>query len=133
MADMVGFGQVIEKFQSGVYNTMVATCIGEEGLDIGDVDLIVCYDSNASPIRMVRPPPLPPLPRTLSNPACSFNAWAAQAANAPATSSSSSPKAKRKKTGPKQKTTTATSRISSPTATPSPLTTSSPPGSSRGG
>jgi ERCC4-related helicase len=33
---------------------LVATSIGEEGLDIGEVDLIVCYDSQASPIRMVR-------------------------------------------------------------------------------
>jgi ATP-dependent DNA helicase MPH1 len=45
---------VIEKFKSGVYNTLVATSIGEEGLDIGEVDLIVCYDSKASPIRMLQ-------------------------------------------------------------------------------
>ena len=32
---------------------LVATSIGEEGLDIGEVDLIVCYDASASPIRMV--------------------------------------------------------------------------------
>jgi ERCC4-related helicase len=54
-----GMGQkdqlnVIEKFKSGVYNTLVATSIGEEGLDIGEVDLIVCYDSKASPIRMLQ-------------------------------------------------------------------------------
>lgn len=30
---------------------MIATCIGEEGLDIGEVDLIICYDSGFSPIR----------------------------------------------------------------------------------
>ncbi|KAF2707521.1 P-loop containing nucleoside triphosphate hydrolase protein [Pleomassaria siparia CBS 279.74] len=46
--------QVIEKFKSGIYNTLVATSIGEEGLDIGEVDLIVCYDSKASPIRMLQ-------------------------------------------------------------------------------
>ena len=45
---------IIEKFKSGVYNTLVATSIGEEGLDIGEVDLIVCYDSSASPIRMLQ-------------------------------------------------------------------------------
>ena len=28
--------------------------MGEEGLDIGDVDLIVCYDSHKSPIRLVQ-------------------------------------------------------------------------------
>ena len=45
---------VIDKFQRGVYNTLVATSIGEEGLDIGEVDLIVCYDASASPIRMLQ-------------------------------------------------------------------------------
>ena len=45
---------VIQKFQSGIFNTLVATSIGEEGLDIGEVDLIVCYDASASPIRMLQ-------------------------------------------------------------------------------
>ncbi|OJJ86701.1 3'-5' DNA helicase [Aspergillus glaucus CBS 516.65] len=45
---------VVEKFKKGTYNTMVATSIGEEGLDIGEVDLIACYDSSASPIRMLQ-------------------------------------------------------------------------------
>lgn len=45
---------VIEKFKKGTYNTIVATSIGEEGLDIGEVDLIVCYDSSSSPIRMLQ-------------------------------------------------------------------------------
>ncbi|KAF6240186.1 hypothetical protein HO173_001796 [Letharia columbiana] len=45
---------VIKKFQTGIYNTLVATSIGEEGLDIGEVDLIVCYDASASPIRMLQ-------------------------------------------------------------------------------
>ncbi|KKY24942.1 putative atp-dependent dna helicase mph1 [Phaeomoniella chlamydospora] len=45
---------IIEKFKSGIYNTIVATSIGEEGLDIGEVDLIVCYDSSSSPIRMLQ-------------------------------------------------------------------------------
>ena len=46
--------EVVEKFKKGTYNTVVATSIGEEGLDIGEVDLIVCYDSSASPIRMLQ-------------------------------------------------------------------------------
>ena len=46
--------EIITKFKSGEYNTLVATSIGEEGLDIGEVDLIVCYDSSASPIRMLQ-------------------------------------------------------------------------------
>ena len=45
---------IINKFQTGIYNTLVATSIGEEGLDIGEVDLIVCYDASASPIRMLQ-------------------------------------------------------------------------------
>ncbi|KKK20409.1 hypothetical protein ARAM_004591 [Aspergillus rambellii] len=54
-----GMGQktqldIIQKFKKGTYNTIVATSIGEEGLDIGEVDLIVCYDSSASPIRMLQ-------------------------------------------------------------------------------
>jgi ATP-dependent DNA helicase MPH1 len=46
--------QIIKEFKKGTYNTIVATSIGEEGLDIGEVDLIVCYDSSASPIRMLQ-------------------------------------------------------------------------------
>ncbi|EDV24097.1 uncharacterized protein TRIADDRAFT_26257 [Trichoplax adhaerens] len=46
--------KVIQDFRRGGYNTLVSTCVGEEGLDIGDVDLIICYDSNTSPIRLVQ-------------------------------------------------------------------------------
>ena len=45
---------IIDKFKKGTYNTLVATSIGEEGLDIGEIDLIVCYDSSSSPIRMLQ-------------------------------------------------------------------------------
>ncbi len=44
---------MIEDFKKGVYNVLVSTSIGEEGLDIGEVDLIVCYDAQKTPIRMV--------------------------------------------------------------------------------
>ncbi|EXJ93548.1 fanconi anemia group M protein [Capronia coronata CBS 617.96] len=44
----------IKKFKAGTYNTIVATSIGEEGLDIGEVDMIVCYDCSKSPIRMLQ-------------------------------------------------------------------------------
>ena len=44
---------MIDQFKKGKYNVLVATCIGEEGLDIGDVDLVICYDSSSSPVRMV--------------------------------------------------------------------------------
>ncbi|KAJ2968396.1 hypothetical protein NQ176_g9199 [Zarea fungicola] len=46
--------ETIEKFRNGRFNVLVATSIGEEGLDIGQVDLIVCYDASASPIRMLQ-------------------------------------------------------------------------------
>lgn len=32
----------------------MATCIGEEGLDIGGVDLVICYDAHVSPIRFLQ-------------------------------------------------------------------------------
>ena len=43
--------QVMRAFREGGYNTLVSTCVGEEGLDIGEVDLIVCFDAHKSPIR----------------------------------------------------------------------------------
>ncbi|KAG0174207.1 hypothetical protein DFQ28_000025 [Apophysomyces sp. BC1034] len=46
--------EVISKFRRGELNVLVATSIGEEGLDIGEVDLIICYDSQSSPIRMLQ-------------------------------------------------------------------------------
>ena len=46
--------EVVSRFKEGGYNTLVATCVGEEGLDIGEVDLIVCYDSSKSFTRMVQ-------------------------------------------------------------------------------
>ncbi|XP_014676575.1 PREDICTED: Fanconi anemia group M protein homolog [Priapulus caudatus] len=46
--------KVVREFREGGYNTIVATCVGEEGLDIGDVDLIVCYDAHKSPTRLVQ-------------------------------------------------------------------------------
>jgi Fanconi anemia group M protein len=44
----------MKDFRDGGYNTLVSTCVGEEGLDIGDVDLIVCFDAHKSPIRLVQ-------------------------------------------------------------------------------
>ncbi|KAJ7783523.1 hypothetical protein DFH07DRAFT_726924 [Mycena maculata] len=46
--------EVIKKFKDGEYNVLVATSIGEEGLDIGEVDLIICYDAQKTPIRMLQ-------------------------------------------------------------------------------
>ena len=46
--------QVIEQFRAGTIRVLIATSVGEEGLDIGQVDLIVCYDACSSPIRMIQ-------------------------------------------------------------------------------
>lgn len=58
-AQMNGMNQkmqkdLIKKFKKGDYNVLVATSIGEEGLDIGEVDLIICYDSTSSPIKNIQ-------------------------------------------------------------------------------
>ncbi|KAL3232971.1 ATP-dependent DNA helicase MPH1 [Nakaseomyces bracarensis] len=46
--------EVIKKFKEGTYNVLVCTSIGEEGLDIGEVDLIICYDTTSSPIKNIQ-------------------------------------------------------------------------------
>uniref|UniRef100_A0AAY5KZ09 FA complementation group M n=1 Tax=Esox lucius TaxID=8010 RepID=A0AAY5KZ09_ESOLU len=46
--------EVVRSFREGGFNTLVSTCVGEEGLDIGEVDLIVCFDAQKSPIRLVQ-------------------------------------------------------------------------------
>ncbi|XP_041121529.1 Fanconi anemia group M protein isoform X2 [Polyodon spathula] len=46
--------EVVKRFREGGYNTLVSTCVGEEGLDIGELDLIVCFDAQKSPIRLVQ-------------------------------------------------------------------------------
>ncbi|CAN1731370.1 DEAD-box ATP-dependent RNA helicase FANCM [Linum perenne] len=45
---------VLQKFRDGGFNVIVATSIGEEGLDIMEVDLVICFDANVSPLRMVQ-------------------------------------------------------------------------------
>uniref|UniRef100_A0A6G1SEE5 Fanconi anemia group M protein n=1 Tax=Aceria tosichella TaxID=561515 RepID=A0A6G1SEE5_9ACAR len=40
--------KVIQDFKEGVYNTIVSTSVAEEGLDIGEVDLIIAYDTSSS-------------------------------------------------------------------------------------
>ncbi|KAK9095964.1 hypothetical protein Sjap_021461 [Stephania japonica] len=45
---------VLQKFRAGGYNVIVATSIGEEGLDIMEVDLVICFDANVSPLRMIQ-------------------------------------------------------------------------------
>ncbi|KAJ1994122.1 3'-5' DNA helicase [Coemansia spiralis] len=45
---------VMNRFRNGQTNVIVATCVGEEGLDIGEVDLIINYDAPSSPIRLLQ-------------------------------------------------------------------------------
>jgi len=46
--------QIITDFKNGVYNNLVCTSVGEEGLDIPSVDLVVFYDAVASEIRSIQ-------------------------------------------------------------------------------
>jgi ERCC4-related helicase len=46
--------RVLDDFRQGFCNVLVATSIGEEGLDICEVDLIICYDVQKSPIRTIQ-------------------------------------------------------------------------------
>lgn len=46
--------KVLEEFKKGALNVIIATSVAEEGLDIGEVDLIVCFDSGMSPIRLTQ-------------------------------------------------------------------------------
>ncbi|KAJ9120719.1 hypothetical protein QFC22_002650 [Naganishia vaughanmartiniae] len=46
--------EVIEKFRKNDYNVLVATSIGEEGLDIGEVDFIIIYNCPNSSIKMLQ-------------------------------------------------------------------------------
>uniref|UniRef100_A0A146LE04 Fanconi anemia group M protein n=1 Tax=Lygus hesperus TaxID=30085 RepID=A0A146LE04_LYGHE len=46
--------QIMKDFRDGKINCLVATCVAEEGLDIGEVDLIVLMESQKSPVRLVQ-------------------------------------------------------------------------------
>ncbi|CAG9808563.1 unnamed protein product [Chironomus riparius] len=47
--------QIMKNFREGKTNTLVCTCVAEEGLDIGDVDLVICFDINSkSAVRFVQ-------------------------------------------------------------------------------
>jgi len=45
---------ILEKFRAGDVNVLVATSIGEEGLDIPQVDLVVFYEPVPSEIRTIQ-------------------------------------------------------------------------------
>ncbi|HJH32303.1 MAG TPA: DEAD/DEAH box helicase [Methanosarcinaceae archaeon] len=46
--------EIIEKFKSGEYNTLVATSVAEEGLDIPATDLVLFYEPVPSEIRTIQ-------------------------------------------------------------------------------
>ncbi|XP_072939831.1 uncharacterized protein Fancm [Epargyreus clarus] len=47
--------RAMAQFRAGACNALVATCVAEEGLDVGSVDLIVCFDvATRSPVRLVQ-------------------------------------------------------------------------------
>ncbi|KAH8277300.1 hypothetical protein KR026_008865 [Drosophila bipectinata] len=47
--------QIMADFRSGTSNVLVATSIGEEGIDVGEVELIVCFDiCSSNPTRFVQ-------------------------------------------------------------------------------
>ena len=46
--------QILTDFQKGTFQVLVATSIGEEGLDIGEVDLIVCYEAVRDSVRALQ-------------------------------------------------------------------------------
>ncbi|XP_076246163.1 FA complementation group M [Calliopsis andreniformis] len=47
--------KALENFRSNRVNVLISTSIGEEGLDVGEVDLIICFDiSQHSPTRLVQ-------------------------------------------------------------------------------
>ncbi|MEW6070399.1 MAG: helicase-related protein, partial [Candidatus Thermoplasmatota archaeon] len=46
--------EIIEKFKANEYNVLVATAVGEEGLDIPQTDLVVFYEPIPSEIRTIQ-------------------------------------------------------------------------------
>jgi len=53
-AEFTSKPQTIAQFKEGIFNVLVSTSIGEEGLDIGEVDFVVIYDMPKQSIKLVR-------------------------------------------------------------------------------
>ncbi|KAL1500502.1 hypothetical protein AB1Y20_013159 [Prymnesium parvum] len=52
--DQAAQQQVLADFSSGACNVLVATSVAEEGLDVGECDLCICFDPVSSPIRLIQ-------------------------------------------------------------------------------
>ncbi|OCB88592.1 P-loop containing nucleoside triphosphate hydrolase protein [Sanghuangporus baumii] len=46
--------EIMRKFREGEFNVLVSTSVGEEGLDVGEIDRIICYDCSKSSIKMLQ-------------------------------------------------------------------------------
>ena len=46
--------ETIQKFRDGEYKVLIATRVGEEGLDISEVNLVIFFDNVPSSIRYVQ-------------------------------------------------------------------------------
>jgi len=47
-------GAILQAFREGAYNILVATSVGEEGLDVQECDLVVFYEAVPSAIRLIQ-------------------------------------------------------------------------------
>jgi Fanconi anemia group M protein len=47
-------GEILEKFRSGEYNVLIATSVGEEGIDIPATDMVLFYEPVPSEIRSIQ-------------------------------------------------------------------------------
>ena len=46
--------EILKQFKQGIFNVLVSTNVGEEGLDIAECDLVIFYDVVASEIRFIQ-------------------------------------------------------------------------------
>ena len=46
--------ELLKEFKQGIYNVLVSTNVGEEGLDIAECDMVIFYDVVASEIRLIQ-------------------------------------------------------------------------------
>ena len=46
--------EIMHEFRNGTYNVLVSTSVAEEGLDIGECELVVFYDAVPSAIRLIQ-------------------------------------------------------------------------------